>query len=273
VLKTLQQHWPEYLIEAWGLGTFMVLAGLVVSLLEHPGSPAHALLPEPRVRLALIGLAMGLTAVAIIYSPWGKRSGAHINPAVTLSFLRLGKIKPVDAMFYIIAQFIGGILGVVLVYLLLGEIFSQPPVNFVATVPGKHGPAVAFFAELVISFGLMMTVLFFINSKRLQHFTGLAAGVLVATYIAVEAPVSGMSMNPARSFASALPGGSWTHAWIYYTAPVIGMLLAVECYRHILHRSTRRMCAKLEHADDVACIHCGQPGRQSSTKKVNETNE
>lgn len=256
-METLRRHWPEYLMEAWGLGMFMISAGLVVAVLEYPGSPLHAMLPDADVRRALVGLAMGLTAVGIIYSPWGQRSGAQINPAVTLAFLRLGKIAPLDALFYIVAQFIGGTLGVVLVLLLLGDAFNLPPVNNVATVPGLQGPLVAFVAELLISMGLMLTVLFFMNSQRLGRLTGLAAGILVATYITIEAPLSGMSMNPARTFASAAPGGPWTHAWIYYTAPILGMLAAVELYRRLLRRDTRRMCAKLDHPDHVRCIHCG----------------
>lgn len=255
-METIRRHWPEYLMEAWGLGTFMVSAGMVVALLEYPGSPLHLLLPDTNLRRALIGLAMGLTAVGIIYSPWGQRSGAQINPAVTLTFLRLRKIAPLDALFYILAQFIGGTLGLWLVSQLLGDVFSLPPVDHVATVPGPQGPAVAFVAELLISMGLMLTVLYFMNSQRLGRLTGLAAGVLVATYITLEAPLSGMSMNPARTFASAASGGPWTHTWIYFTAPILGMLSAVELYR-LLHRKTQRMCAKLDHPEHVRCIHCG----------------
>ena len=108
------QHWPEYLIEAWALGAFMVSAALVTALLEHPSSPVHQLLPNGNARRALIGLAMGLTAIGLIYSPWGQQSGAHMNPATTLTFLRLGKVQPWDAVFYISAQFIGGLCGVLL---------------------------------------------------------------------------------------------------------------------------------------------------------------
>jgi aquaporin Z len=252
----MRRHWPEYLMEAWGLGMFMASAGMVVALLEYPGSPLHLLLPDADLRRALIGLAMGLTAASIIYTPWGQRSGAQINPAVTLTFLRLRKIAPLDALFYILAQFIGGTLGLWLVLLLLGDAFSLPPVDHVATVPGPQGPAVAFVAELLISMGLMLTVLYFMNSQRLGRLTGLASAVLVATYITLEAPLSGMSMNPARTFASAASGGPWTHTWIYFTAPILGMLSAVEIY-HLLHRSTQRMCAKLDHPDHVRCIHCG----------------
>ena len=102
-------------MEAAGLGIFMVSAGVFTILFEYPGSPVHQALSSGFLRRALIGLAMGLTAIGIIYSHWGKRSGAHLNPAVTLSFLWLGKIKPWDAVYYILAQFLGGLSGVLLV--------------------------------------------------------------------------------------------------------------------------------------------------------------
>ncbi len=89
-MNTLSRHWPEYLMEAASLGIFMISAGLVTVILEHPASPIWQVIPDPLFRRFVIGVAMGLTAIAIIYSPWGKQSGAHINPAVTLTFFRLG---------------------------------------------------------------------------------------------------------------------------------------------------------------------------------------
>ena len=87
----LKNHWPEYLIEGACLGVFMISAFTFGTILEHPASPLHRVLPHPLLRRFLMGLAMGATAIAIIYSPWGKRSGAHINPSTTLTFFRLGK--------------------------------------------------------------------------------------------------------------------------------------------------------------------------------------
>ena len=139
MVDALRRHWPEYLMEAWGLGTFMVSAGLFATLLWYPGSPLAQALPDGMARRALMGLAMGLTAIGIIYSPWGQRSGAHINPAVTLTFWRLGKVATWDAIFYIAAQFIGGLLGVLAVLALLGLAFADPPVSYVATLPGPDG--------------------------------------------------------------------------------------------------------------------------------------
>jgi aquaporin Z len=252
----LRQHWPEYLIEAWALGMFMISAALFTALLEHPGSPAHQAIPNAFLRRALIGLAMGLTAVALIYSPWGQRSGAHMNPATTLTFLRLGKILPWDAAFYIIAQFLGGLGGVLLAKLLLGAVLAHPAVNYVATVPGPAGAGVAFAAETVIAGGLMLMVLFVSNTPTLARFTGLFAGLLVFLYITFEAPLSGMSINPARTAASALPGGVWTGGWIYFTAPVLGMLLAAQVYLLALNPSPAA-CPKLHHGTTQRCIFCG----------------
>lgn len=243
-------------MEAWGLGIFMVAAGVAVILMEAPASSLHALIHDADLRRAMVGFAMGLTAIGIIYSPWGKQSGAHINPAVTLTFLRLGKIAKWDALFYILAQFIGGTLGVLLVLFLFGDYFASPPVSYIETVPGPDGHWLAFAAELLVSLLLMLTVLLFMNLRGFEHMTGLAVGVLVALFVTFEAPLSGMSMNPARSFASAVSGGDWTFLWIYFSAPVLGMLAAVEIYR-LLKFSTARMCAKLDHANDRRCIHCG----------------
>ena len=91
--EILRDHWPEYLMEAAGLGLFMVSASVVTTLFEYPHSSLFAALPNPTIRRVLIGIAMGLTAIAIIYSPWGKRSGAHLNPAVAKPFNTHGKEK------------------------------------------------------------------------------------------------------------------------------------------------------------------------------------
>jgi aquaporin Z len=259
MIRALQQHWPEYLIEAWALGMFMVSAVLFTALLEYPGSPLHQLLPNGTARRALIGLAMGLTAIALIYSPWGQRSGAHMNPATTLTFLRLGKVMPWDAAFYVTAQFIGGVCGVLVSKFLLGAIIAHPSVSYVTTVPGPAGPGVAFVAEAVIACGMMLMVLSVTNTPKLARFTGLFAGALVFLYITFEAPLSGMSINPARTAASALPGGIWTAAWVYFTAPVLGMLLAAQVYRGISN-SSPLTCPKLHHGTKQRCIFCGHPG-------------
>jgi aquaporin Z len=256
--RALAAHWPEYLMEAAGLGLFMVSACMFVALFEYTGSPARHWIEDAFVRRLLIGVAMGLTAVALIYSSWGKRSGAHLNPAVTFTFWRLRKIAGWDAAFYIGAQFAGGTLGVLLsAAVLTPQVITHASVNYAVTLPGAQGVAVAFAAEAAISFGLMLAVLIVSNRTSINRYTGLFAGALVATYIGVEAPLSGMSMNPARSFASAFPAQIWPGLWLYFVAPPLGMLLAAEAYV----RARRPVfCCKLHHDNDQRCIfHCGYP--------------
>jgi len=253
-MTRLRRHWPEYLMEAWGLGTFMVSACVFTALLEHPASPMRSLLPDAFVRRALIGVAMGVTAIGIVYSPWGQQSGAHINPSMTLAFLRLGRIAPTDAAFYVAAQFAGAAMGVLVSRVVLGGRIADPSVGFAVTVPGAAGVATAFGAEIAISFGMMLLVLASTGS-RLAPWTGVFCGIAVALYITFEAPLSGMSMNPARTFGSAVFADVWTAFWVYLVAPPAGMLLATEVHRRRSHAAPGA-CAKLHHANDRRCIHC-----------------
>jgi len=257
MIAAWQRHWPEYLLEGAELGLFMLSACLFVVLLEYPTSPVHQAIPDPLLRRVLIGIAMGLTAIGLIYSPLGQRSGAHFNPSVTLTFFRLGKIEFWDTVFYIVFQFIGGLVGVLSSAVVLKEMVAHPSVQFAATVPGMSGIAAAFLAEIGISFLQMSLVLRTSNRPDLARFTGLFCGAMVAVYISLEAPYSGMSMNPARTFASALPAQVWTAWWLYFTAPPLGMLLAAELY--VRQRGLHQVfCAKLHHDNDKRCIfRCG----------------
>ncbi|ALA60408.1 MIP/aquaporin family protein [Nitrospira moscoviensis] len=257
LVEALRAHWPEYVMEAAGLGLFMVSAAVVTTALEYPHSPLHTIVPDAVVRRLLIGLCMGGTAIALIYSPWGQQSGAHLNPAVTMAFFRLGKIRWTDACFYMVAQCLGGVAGLLIAAAAIGMAIEDPRVNYVVTAPGFYGTGAAFAAELLISFVLMSVVLIVSNQAALNAWTGLIAGCLVALYITVEAPLSGMSMNPARSLASALPAHVWRAFWIYLTAPLLGMLLAGECY--VRARGAHAvLCAKLHHQNDKRCIfRCG----------------
>ncbi len=251
--SAMARHWPEYAIEAALLGTFMLSACLFTVFLFHPASPLPAMVPSPFTRRLLMGIAMGGTAVALNYSGWGKQSGAHYNPAVTLAFLRLGRIGGWDAGAYIAAQFVGSALGVLGATLMAGPLVADESVRYAVTVPGPLGVGAAFAAEVAISFLLMTVVLIVSSDPRHGWLTGACAGVLVAAFITVEAPLSGMSMNPARTVGSALWAGEWTALWIYFAAPLLGMLGAAELH---LRRNGRLFCAKLHHQNARRCIHC-----------------
>ncbi len=249
----MKPNWVEYGLETFGLGLFMVSASAFGVLLFHPDSQVVTVLPNPMVRSALMGLAMGSTALLNTYSPWGRRSGAHLNPAVTLTFYSLGKVSAVDLAGYVAAQFVGGLLGMMVAAAMLSPWIGHPAVNFVATVPGPAGLGAAWLGEAVITVVLMTVVLTCAANPKTAPFTGFAAAGLVAVYITFEAPLSGMSMNPARTLASAVPAMSWHGLWIYFTAPPLGMLAAAAFRR----RHHARHCAKLHHDARFRCIFCG----------------
>ena len=180
-----------------------------------------------------------------------------MNPAVTLTFLRLRKIPPWDAFYYVVFQFLGGLGGVLFVAGLLGPAFTRAPVSFVVTVPGPAGAGAAFAGETAVAALMMGMIVSVSNRRTLARYTGLLAGILIALYVAFEAPLSGFGMNPARTTASALPSGIWTSFWIYLCAPLLGMLAAGEGYARIKGAPPVR-CCKLHHSSSRPCIFCGE---------------
>lgn len=231
--QALREHWPDYLLEAAGLMIFMIGAGLFTTLFLHPRSPVSQAIPSPMLQHAGLGACMGLVTFAIV-SAIGERTGAHINPAVTLAFWWRRRITGWDATFYTLFQFGGAVLAPVILLAVIGEPFAHGKIAFATTRPSA-GVSAAFAAEFAMSFVLMLTVLAALGSRRWEGRAPALLAVLIALYITVAGPVSGMSMNPARSFGSALTAGEWEGLWIYFAAPTSAMLISVKAY-HLLTR-------------------------------------
>ncbi|HKD86318.1 MAG TPA: aquaporin [Terriglobales bacterium] len=252
-VASLARHWPEYLMEVAEPGLYMFATCVIAALLQHPASPVRHLILNPLARRELMGIAMGLTIVAIVLSPWGKQSGGHLNPAITLTFYRLGKVEFWDLWFYILAQFVGAVGGVCIARYALWGALGDHAVHYAVTVPGVFGTGIAFAAELTISFLFMITILVATNRARLAPYTPYLAGALIAIYIAFETPLSGMSTNPARTFGSALHANYWQALWIYFLAPTLGMLGAGEVFLRS-RGGVPPFCAKLHHVNNKRCI-------------------
>ena len=263
-------RWREYAIEAWALGSFMISACAFGVLVFHPDSPlAHAAL-APSSRRALMGVAMGLTLVVLVYSPWGRRSGAHMNPAVTLTFWRLGKVASADLVGYIVAQFVGGAAGVWIAAAVLGMALQHPSVRYVVTEPGAAGVWAAFAGETAIALVQMRLVLALSSSMQWRRYTGVCAALGVALYITVESPISGMSMNPARSVASAIVAHSWRAIWVYFAAPIAGMALAAATF--IRQRGAiAAPCGKMMHS--TPCHFCDYAALHPPIRKASSPSE
>ncbi len=234
MFEIFKKHWQAYLMEAAGLAGFVLGAGSLAVFLEHPDFPAmqSSLGGEENAiwRRVPLGLLMG-AYIALVVRLFGEKSGAHINPATTCAFFRLGKINFSNSVLYTLAQFAGAITAALFLKIALGDWFAHPLINFGVTKPmPPHDSMSAFVAEFIISFVLMFVVLIVISSKRLEKYAAIVTGVLIALYLIFELPFSGMSLNPARSFAASLAANKWEHLWIYFVAPPLAMLLAAEIY-------------------------------------------
>lgn len=220
-------------MEAAGLAGFVVGASLLTVFLEHPEFRVmkSALGEYPMWRRVPLGIILGAYIAGVVYL-FGNRSGAHINPAVTWAFFRLGKISLADALFYTLAQFAGATAAAQIMKFALGEFYRNPPIHYVVTEPAKwdNSGMIAFAAEFFISFVLMLVCLVAANSSRLEKLVAPITGFLIALYLIVETPYSGMSLNPARSFGSALAANEWRYLWIYFVAPPLAMLAAAEIF-------------------------------------------
>jgi aquaporin Z len=199
-----------------------------------------------------MGISMGATAILIIRSSMGKRSGAHFNPAITVTYFRLGKIEKWDAIFYVVSHFIGAICGVGLSALCLRGSLAVPTVDYAVTVPGRGGTAGAFCAEYFMAALLMLVVLWFSNRPPLAQYTSYLVGGLITFYVFVFAPVSGFSINPARTTGSAVFADVWTAVWLYFVAPVLGMMTSAEIYLHV-YGIESVLCAKLHPDPSYPC--------------------
>jgi hypothetical protein len=167
-------------------------------------------------------------------------------------------------IFYIAFQFAGAILGVGFTALFIGRILALPSIRYVVTVPGVGGPPGAFAAETFMATVLMGVVLWLSNRPKVAGYTSYCVGALITIYVLLFAPVSGFSINPARSIGSAVFAHLWSSMWIYFVAPILGMLLAAEIYIRFQGRDGIRF-AKLHPDSDYPCpFLCNYPGHHDA---------
>jgi aquaporin Z len=249
----MKDHLPEYFAELLGTAIMMMIGIGAVTLLWSDGAMLKELIPSEKLRLLFTGMIFAGGATAVVLSPLGQRSGGHINPVVTLAFWWKGQVTTLDALCYVLAQVIGAVLGVYVVALVGGQ--AAQSVQLGITLPGAgYTPSFAFGAEVVITFMLVFLILYCVNNPRFANKTPYLAGLLVAFLVFVEAPISGTSLNPARSIAPALLMGHFDYNWIYWLAPPLGAVLAVLGFKFLFDKKHRGGCAKLYHTERYRCI-------------------
>ena len=248
----MKQHLPEYFAEFVGTAIMMTVGIGAVTFMWSSGSAMREIIPSDALRRLATGILFAGGGTAVVLSPLGQRSGGHLNPAVTLAFWWQNKVPTRDAVFYVLAQIFGALAGVCIVALVAGD--AARSVQFGLTAPGAgYSTLAALGAEFTITFLLVALILFCVGNERFARFTPYLVGALVAFLVFVEAPVSGTSLNPARSLAPAVLARICSSQWIYWAGPLLGSIAAAVTYNG-LARKPNAGCAKLYHTGRHRCI-------------------
>jgi len=242
--KYLKYRTKFFISEFFGTA-LLLLGGLsLVIFMFGAGSPMAELIPIVKLRQVITGFLFGSIGASIALSPIGKVSGAHINPAVTMTFWLFGKIEGRLAVTYILAQMTGAIFGC-LPLLFWGQMGRS--IEFGATIPGEgYSLQTVMLGEIITTFTMVSLLVIFIGFRQIRQFTPFMFPFLYAIMVPLEAAISGTSTNPARSLGPAVISGQWEGWWIYLIGPLAGALLASLACSLLAKRIT---IAKLYHFD------------------------
>jgi aquaporin Z len=262
-------HWEEYTAELVGT-SFNIFVGLSAAIFNFgQGLPMENLIPDKSIRLLITGLISAGSGTLFAISPLGKLSGGHINSSVTLAFWAHGKMHLQDAVGYIIAQFMGAILGAILIASVWGK-YAGSVYNGM-TFPGAgYALWFVFVAEVFITFLLVLSIFLFVSNHCLMRWTPLMTWLLVAAIVWQEAPISGTSLNPARSMGPAFVTGLWRDQWLYCIAPPLGALLAVAMFRVLSMGRRDVLSCKLFHVPHYRSIFKNVRGSNHSLRSHRE---
>ncbi len=236
--------WQAFLAELAGTAALLLVGLSIVIAMFGAGSPLARLVPDEAVRRLMTGFLFGGTGALIALSPIGKESGAHINPAATLAFCLMGKMRPGIALGYVAAQLLGAVLGVIplLAWGAMGRSLA-----FGATLPGAgYSTAAVLLGEAVTTFTMIALLCVFLGFRPLRRFTPALFPFLYSVMVCIEAPISGTSTNPARSLGPAVISGQWTGWWIFWAGPLLGAFVAVVACSYLAKRIS---VAKIYHFD------------------------
>jgi aquaporin Z len=236
-------HWTEYFCEL--LGTAILLfAGLTGIYLVSLVNIVDV------VKYLAIGLFFAMGLVIVVYSPLGKRSGAHVNPAVTIAFWLNGLMSGIDTLCYIVAQFAGAVLGAWFAFTL----FDWNNLAAALALPGVGSSGVlVFFIEFIIVFAMIIAIFTFISSGKTGRFTGIAVGIYIVLVTVLFAAISGAGLNPARNLGPAVLLLNFDYIWIYFAASVLAAFAAYGLFRGAT-QGTQPVCCKLCYKTEGQCL-------------------
>lgn len=237
-------HFVEWFCELAGTALLM-LGGLSAVCLDFaPGSPVASVVPNHSARLLITGLLFAGSGSLVAISPLGRRSGAHLNPAVTVAFWWRGHVHHHDLTGYIVAQVAGAFLGTALVrWWWGGKVIA---VNLGVTQPGNGiSPTAAAGIEAGMTALLVLSIFVMVSSSKSARWTPLVVWIVVAMLVWQGAPWTGTSLNPARSLAPAFLRPDTANLWAYFAGPLAGALAGVAVFAVVPRLETQT--AKLFH--------------------------
>jgi aquaporin Z len=242
-------EWASELVST----AFLLLAGLSAVALDFgPGSPVAAAIPSRSARLALTGLLLAGSGSLVAVSPLGRRSGGHINPAVTLAFWVTRRVHRHDLGGYVAAQLLGALIGSAAFRFLWGGTAAE--VGYGVTHPGTGVTELrATLIEAGMTATLILTIFAFVSSRRTARCTPVAVWLLLAGFVWQVAPLTGTSLNPARSLGPAVVSGNFTAIWVYLVGPVAGALTAAWGWNRLMGGG-RILTAKLFHDEHYPSV-------------------
>ncbi|MCU4186314.1 aquaporin [Acidiferrimicrobium sp. IK] len=266
--KAAGWHPVEWACEFGGTAFQLFVGFGAVAAFESSHSPLRADLPAG-VRLAVIGAIFGLLGAAVAVSPAGKRSGAHLNPAVTLAFALRGHTGWRDVAGFVAGQVCGALLAAAAFSAAWRSWASS--VHTARTIPEAGLPGWGVVAvEAGLAAGLILTILTMLSSSTTARWTPLVVTGALAGLIWAGAPETGASMNPARTFGPDLVAGNFAFFWAYLAGPLTGATVAVVAFRLLgavgaLGRDWHTLTAKLFHDPDYPSIHATALPAQAAT--------
>ena len=237
--------WPKFefrLFLAEAIGTALLLFfGLSIVIFNWgENSVVAKSIPSEPLRRLLTGFLFGSVGCLVTISQVGKISGAHINPVVSIAFWLRGKMKTNTMIGYIVGQMIGAGIGCIPL-LIWGE--QGKSIEYGITQPANSNVVAAFIGEMIATSCLIFYLYIFIGTKKLRNYTPFGIPLLYSILSWAEASYSGCSTNPARSFGPALVSGNFSNYWLYWIAPLAGVLFVTGIFRIRRLRNMYRMQA------------------------------
>ena len=248
-------HRREWLAEL--VGTALLLMGGLSAITLDFGSrsPVVSLLPSHSMRLLLTGALFAATGSLIAISPLGRISGAHLNPAVSLAFWLSGKMHHHDVGAYVAAQLVGACIGATAAKLAWHDLATA---GYGVTRPGPSiSPIGAVLIEAAMTALLLLTILLFLSRMQTARWTPLAVWFVATMLVWQGAPLTGTSLNPARSLGPAFAAANFHDLWIYFVGPPAGA--AIATLAAVAGMRLRPVTAKLFHDPAYASIFMHEP--------------